>query len=220
MTTTPITKKHRRSICLFLMVMIFAFPVATEGSGKADSRNEIHCIERIKISRDDNPWRGMTQSSRQEEMNKNIQAVEINKETCEVFPHLLAYQINSEILLGKDKLRKKIVINSRYFSALEKADATRIPADSVKAVGRFLDTSFLSLSPRQLVRFLLDAQIITTYWHLESELCMTGEKDEKDRYTAVFTGVHRYCTNRCESEHLNFTVRIDRDTGEISVAEH
>jgi len=199
-------------------MMIIAFPMATEGAGKTDVRNDIKCIDRIKISRDDNPWKGMTQTSRQEEMNKNIPAAQIDKETCDVFKHLSAYQINSESLLGKDKLRKKIVINSRYFSALEKADATRIPADSVKTVGKFLDTSFLSLSPRQLVRFLLDAQIITTYWHLESELCMTGEKDEKDGYTAVFTGVHRYCTNRCETQRLNFTIRINRHTGEISVA--
>jgi hypothetical protein len=199
-------------------MMIITFPMATEGAGKTDVRNDIKCIDSIKISRDDNPWKGMTQSSRQEEMNKYIQAIEINKETCEMFPHLLAYQIHSENLLGKDKLKKKIVINSKYFSDLEKADATRIPAGVTKTVGRFLDTSFISVSPPRLVRFLLDAQIITTYWHLESELCLIGEKDEKDGYSAVFIGVHRYCTNRCETQRLNFTVRIDRDTGKISVA--
>ncbi|MBP1711763.1 MAG: hypothetical protein H6Q49_1965 [Deltaproteobacteria bacterium] len=220
MIKTGIRRKHQWAICLFLMILFMTMLMTTGAAGKANVRNDVKCITRIKISRDDNPWKGMTHTSRQEEMNKNIPAVEFNKGTCEVFPHLSVYQINSESLLGKDKVGKKIVINSRYFSALEKVDATRIPSGTVKPVGRFLDTSFLSLSPRQLVRFLLDAQIITTYWHLESELCMTGEKDEKDGYTAVFTGVHRYCTNRCETERLNFAVRIDRVTGEISVSGH
>lgn len=217
MMPIPGKKINYTSVCLIFLVLVFAFPVAAESSRTTVVKNDIKCIDRIKISRDDNPWKGMTQSSRQEEMNKHIPAAEITEETSEVFPHLSAYQINSESLLGKDKLRKKIVINSRYFSALEKVDATRIPADSVKTVGRFLDTSFLPLSPRRLVRFLLDAQIITTYWHLESELCLIGEKDENSTYTAVFTGVHRYCTNRCEAEPLNFTVRIDRNTGEMSM---
>jgi hypothetical protein len=218
MMTTQGSKNRRISVYLILLVMMVVFPVATESAGTAGIHDNGKCIDIIKISRDDHPWKGMTQSSRQEEMNKHIPAAEINKETCEVFPHLLAYQIHSENLLGKDKLRKIIVISSRYFSDLEKADATRIQAGTVKKIGRFLDTSFISFSPRRLVRFLLDAQIITTYWHLESELCLIGEKEEKDGYTAFFTGVHRYCTNRCEADPLNFAVRIDRKTGEISVA--
>ena len=88
------------SVCLIFLVLVFAFPMAAESSRTTVVKNDIKCIDRIKISRDDNPWKGMTQSSRQEEMNKHIPAAEITEETSEVFPHLSAYQINSESLLA------------------------------------------------------------------------------------------------------------------------
>jgi len=200
------------------MVLMIALSVTTAAARQAEGKKDEKCLDRISISRHDNPWRDMTKSSWQEEANENIAAVEINQGTYEMFPYLAAYQINGEMLLGKDKVKKRVVINSRYFSTLEKADATRLPAGTVKMVGKYLDTSFLLLSPRQIVRFLLDAQIITTYWHLESELCLTGEKDGKDAYVAAFTGVHRYCTNQCKTDSLEFTVTINRHTGNISVS--
>jgi len=209
---------HRKNIYLFLMVLMIALPMTTEAARNAEGKKDEKCLYGIKISRHDNPWGEMPEKSWKEEANIKIAAVEISKGTYEMFPHLAAYQINSEMLLGKDKVKKRVVINNRYFSTLEKADATRLPAGSVKSVGKYLDTSFLLLSPRQIVRFLLDAQIITTYWHLESELCLTGEKDGKDAYVATFTGVHHYCTNQCKSDSLKFTVTIDRNTGNISVA--
>jgi hypothetical protein len=212
-----LSMSHRKTICLFLLVLMIALPMTTEAARKAEDKNDENCLDRIKISRNDDPWQDMPESSWQEEAKRNIAAVEINKGTYEVFPHLAAYQLNSEMLLGKDKVKKRVVINNRYFSTLEKADATRLPAGTVKSVGKYLDTSFLLLSPKQIVRFLLDAQIITTYWHLEAELCLTGEKDGKDAYVAAFTGVHRYCTNRCQADSLGFTVTIDRNTGNISV---
>lgn len=208
---------HCKTICLFLLVLMIALPMTTEAARKAEGEKDEKCLDRIRISRHDNPWQDMTASTWQEEANQNIAAVEISKGTYEVFPHLAAYRINSEMLLGKDKVNKRVVINNRYFSTLEKADATRLPAGTVKSVGKYLDTSFRLLSPKQIVRFLLDAQIITTYWHLEAELCLTGEKDGKDAYVAAFTGVHRYCTNQCKTDSLEFTVTIDRNTGNISV---
>jgi hypothetical protein len=200
------------------MVLMIALPMTTEAARQAEDKKDEKCLDSIRISRHDNPWRDMIKSSWQEEAAENIAAVEINKGTYEMFPHLAAYQINAGMLLGKDKVNKRVVINNRYFSTLEKADATRLPAGTVKMVGKYLDTSFSLLTPGQIVRFLLEAQIITTYWHLESELCLTGEKDGKDAYVAAFTGVHRYCTNQCTTDSLQFTVTINRRTGSISVA--
>lgn len=208
---------HLKTICLLLLVLMIVSPMATEAASNADGNKDEKCLDRIRISRHDNPWQDMIASSWQEESKQNIAAVEISKGTYEEVPHLAAYRINSEMLLGRDKINKRLVINNRYFSTLEKADATRLPAGTVKSVGKYLDTAFLLLSPRQIVRLLLDAQIITTYWHLEAELCLTGEKDGKDAYVASFTGVHRYCTNRCQTDRLAFTVTIDRNTGNISI---
>ena len=209
---------HHKTIGLFLLVLMIALSMTTEAASNAEGKKDVQCLDRIKISRHDNPWWDLPERSWQEEANIKIAAVEINKGTYEAYPHLAVYQVNSEMMLGKDKVKKRVVINSRYFSTLAKVDATRLPAGTVKSVGKYLDTSSPLLSPRQIVRFLLEAQIITTYWHLESELCLTKEKDGKDVYVSEFTGVHRYCTNQCKTDSLEFTVTIDRNTGDISVA--
>ena len=209
---------HYKTISLFLLVLMIALPMTIEAAVSTEGKKDGQCLDRLKISRHDNPWWDLPERTWQEEANIKVAAVEINKGTYEVIPHLAAYSVNSEMLLGKDKVKKRVVINSRYFSTLAKVDATRLPAGTVQSVGKYLDTSFQMLSPRQIVRFLLEAQIITTYWHLESELCLTSETSGTDAYVSKFTGVHRYCTNQCQTDALAFTVRIDRHTGEISVA--
>jgi len=73
------------------------------------------------------------------------------------------------------------------------------------------------LAPSASVLFLLQAQIIETYWHLEAELCMVSEEDKPESYRAQFRGVHRYCTNSCEEDAFAFTVHINKKTGGLSL---
>ena len=72
---------HRKTICLFLLVLMIVLPMTTEAARKAEGKKDEKCLDRIRISRHDNPWQDMTESSWQEEANQNIAAVEINKGT-------------------------------------------------------------------------------------------------------------------------------------------
>ncbi len=173
------------------------------------------CSEKLTITRADCPWVGMTDSYEKEQATKLVKAQALGSAHTP-FAALTPFD-QPDLLLAKDPQRKQVHINERYFSDLRRGDATRLGKGIEHKIGTFRDLSFKRLSPRQIVLFLLQAQIIETYWHLEAELCMVSEEDQPERYRAEFRGVHRYCTNRCEEEAFAFAVRIDKKTGNVTL---
>jgi hypothetical protein len=174
-----------------------------------------NCIKKIEITNSTNPWRGLTASYKQEEENKHIKTVYIDSKKTIVMENLKQYSYKNESFLTIAENPKKVMVNKKYFSNLEKRDATRIKQNEELLIGKFIDTTFQSISPENLVLFLLESQIITTYWHLESNLCLEKEDFTIDYYTAYFTGIHKYCTNKCEQDALKFSVKINKKSGEM-----
>lgn len=201
------------TLCCLLVISGGATGSATP---KKNMQNRENCREIIRISRSANPWKGMTNSYAQEQENKNIKASGIGKQDAPI-PGLEKYMIGGDQLMAIKSSHKKVVVNEKYFSDLKKADATNIDKGQYQKIGRYLDKSFTSMTPRKLASFLLDAQIITTYWHVESELCLGEEIENKQEYKARFTGRHIYYTNKREEQKLDFVIRIDRETGELTL---
>lgn len=205
-----------------VVAVIFCCLLAIAGgaAGSASPRNNLHnrekCKEMIRVSRSDNPWKGMTKSYAQEQENKNIKAAGIDKQDSPI-PGLEKYTIGGDQLMAIKSVHKKVVVNEKYFSDLKKADATNIERGQYQTIGRYLDKSFASMTPRKLASFLLDAQIITTYWHVEAELCRGEEIENELEYKARFTGRHIYYTSKREEQKLDFVIRIDRKTGELTL---
>lgn len=109
------------------------------------------------------------------------------------------------------------VVDGEFFSDLLAVDATNLAAGEKIAMGRWLDLSFRSLAPRDVVLFLLKGQIIQAYVHVEARLQRDEEEDGPARYRAGFSGSHIYFTNERNEDRLAFAVEIDKKTGEISV---
>jgi hypothetical protein len=185
----------------------------------AQKNNEVdkqqNCLKKLEIVSSTNPWRGLTGSYKQEEENKHIKTVTIDSGKTIIMQNLKQYNFGNEIFLALAENPKKVLVNKKYFSNLEKRDAIRITSGEEKLIGKFMDTTFRSMSPEKLVLFLLESQIITTYWHLNSELCLVKEENQKDVYTAYFTGFHKYCTNKCEQDAYKFSVKINKKSGEM-----
>ena len=190
-------------LTLALPLEVFAMPPKTKAPET--------CQQKLLITRADCPWVGMTDSYEKEQATKLVKAQTLGN-THTPFAALKDFDL-PDVLLAKDPQRKDVHINERYFSDLRRGDATRLGKGIEHPIGNFRDLSFKRLSPRQLVLFLLQAQIIETYWHLEAELCMVSEEDKAESYRAQFRGVHRYCTNRCEEDAFAFTVHINKKTG-------
>lgn len=209
-----------RSISVAVIVACCLMAMSGGADGISATKNDLpekeKCREAIRISRHDNPWKGMTGSYAQEQENKSIGSAPIGADDAPV-PALEKYKIGGERLMAKKAGTRKIVVNEKYFSALKKADATNIGAGQKQRIGVYLDRSFAFMTPRRLVDFLLDAQIITTYWHVEAQLCRGEEVENDGEYRARFTGRHVYYTNRREEQKLDFIVRIDRTTGEMTL---
>ncbi len=170
----------------------------------------------LLVSRGDNPWNGMTSSYEQEEANRLIGAMDLRALDFSPFNHLIAYDDPDPLLVRLNPI-SKVVINKDYFSALRKTDGTDTRTGGKQVIGNFLDITFSRLSPRQLALFLIESQIIQTYWHVEAELSLYSEEETEDIYSARFTGQHIFFTNERNTSPLDFTVRIDKKNGEMAV---
>jgi hypothetical protein len=113
--------------------------------------------------------------------------------------------------LSPDKTQ--LVVDDRLFTDLAIADSTRLAAGQSAVVGK----ARAKLPGRALLRFLLEAEIIRTYWHVEATVCLERERDAGGGYEADLGGVHVYFTNQRNERRFAFTLRVSPD-GEIAIS--
>jgi len=129
-------------------------------------------------------------------------------------PTVSEYTVEGKTVLWFDQKDGKAYVDSRYFGDLTITDATQ---PGFPMVGTVQDELREMWGEQKIVEFLLDAHIITTYWHLGSSFCLTREFNGAEWYEATFVGSHEYMTNTSNSGPLNFTVKIHKETGDILV---
>lgn len=131
------------------------------------------------------------------------------------YPDLAKYELDGQGLLLWNEATGTIGVNEKYFSDLHFADATALTEKT--SIGTLKDTSLSTDELQSVTLFLLDTLIIRTYAHLDADVCLARETDTTENYEAYFTAVHRYCTNTCDETSYDFTVAIDKTTGQITV---
>jgi hypothetical protein len=196
------------------LLAILQAPLYAKGEGTKLDKN---CILTLQISSATNPWSGYTSNYQEEQAGKTIRAVPM-EQSYERLPGLAAYSGPGGPALAVDRKQKRVVVNTAYFTELQRVDATRQGSgDKNTIIGQYKDLRFSVLTPRRLVLFLLESQIIQTYWHVESHLCLTREEDSPGSYTAHFTGTHIYFTNERNERSLSFSVVVDKKTGRMGI---
>ena len=105
--------------------------------------------------------------------------------------------------------------NSNYYSGLIEVDATNITEEQI--IGTYKDLDFEIQSEREAVVNLLNFKYVSTFWHLESELCMVEENTSQKSYKTRFDVVHEYCTNECLTDEYSFSLSIDKKDGTIII---
>lgn len=145
---------------------------------------------------------------------KVFRAVTIEPQKHVVVEKTVKYRIQDRPLFWFTPDYSAVVVDQRYFSDLAAADATRVNAQEKVTLGKFLDLTF-ALPPREVVKFLLEAEIIRTYVHIEAEVRLVKEVDDGKSYASSWEGTHTYYTNERNDEDYKFDVTIDRRTGEI-----
>jgi hypothetical protein len=175
------------------------------------------CGKTFSISRGDSPWTGMTGSAGEEKASMTVKALACDPAVYDGFARLEKYSTGGEPLIFRARGKKIVGVNNKYFSDLHRADATRIGRDSVIGLGNARVPLSSNMPPEKLAAFLVESQLIVTYWHIGSELCLEKEAMTAAEYTAYFTGSHTYFTNKKNVEPLRFAVRINLETGALSV---
>lgn len=169
----------------------------------------------LTVERSASPWRDYTGSAEEEQAGYHIAATD-RLAGMTVPPSLAQYTYRGLPLLAIDGAQRRVVVNAAVFGDLERPDATQLaPGDSapigiVRDPGAFTDLAALA-------EFLLRAQIVRTYAHLQAELCRVSQQDHAEFYRADFTGVHEYFTNERHRINFGFALVIDRRSGEMRV---
>lgn len=196
-----------------------AIALADAGATPKPKASEVkvrpNAIERISAGRGTSPWQGYTGSYEEEQRGKRVIAVKIAPEH-ERPAHLDRYTVDGEPLLAIDRKNRRVIVNEKHLSDIERPDATRLGSDERFVVGTVKTKALLS-RPRDLTRFLVESELIQTYAHLESELSLVEEDDGSKLYRATLTGRHVYYTNEANEGPLSFVVEIDKKTGTVTI---
>jgi hypothetical protein len=173
----------------------------------------------IHIDRSDNPYRGLTSTAAMEDEGERglITARELSADEYTFFPNLTEYRIDNRALFGRSRSGKFIAVEKRFFSDCKRADVTRLDKDSVIVIGNIDPAALKEMGLKKCAFFLLESQIINTYWHIGSDLELVQEKRDGNIYSARFKGMHVYYTNRKNTGALDFYIIINTATGEMSV---
>ena len=103
------------------------------------------------------------------------------------------------------------------FKNLNTTDATNLVDE--KIIGYYLDLNFEDQNEKEIIRELLNSKYISTFWHLDSSLCLTKETTNNNEYIGYFDAEHEYCTNKCITDEYSFHIQINKETGAILIKE-
>ncbi len=202
------------SLVLFSTVV---FPGNIFSDAPGDRAGAGACVKKVRVTREQNPFRSMDAGAAHGRQAGKVRAVDPAAGGCGPVKALLPYAVHGNPLMFVLEDTGEAVVNAKYFSELCRVDATLIEPGRKKEIGRFLHASPSPALLRDIALFLLGSQIINTYWHVESQLCLAVETDSDDIYKASFSGIHKFYTNKYNEEKLNFSVTIDKRTGAIEL---
>lgn len=112
--------------------------------------------------------------------------------------------------------RKEALVDERFFSNLSVVEVVGGLKNEI-TVGRAMPELLRRMPPDIIVRFLLQSEIIRTYWHLKAALCPTSLNQTPDIYEQRFFATHTYCTSECFMKSYSFAISINKKNGAMTV---
>ncbi|BBM88068.1 hypothetical protein [Candidatus Uabimicrobium amorphum] len=126
------------------------------------------------------------------------------------------FTILDEQVLFASKHNAHIFVDSKFFSTLLVVDVPRLVKEKKEhVVGKFFLLN-VEVFP-QLIKFLLNSEIISTYRYNKSELCLTQEKITEEYYQAYFNTRRVNDVTAKNEEYYQFSIRVYKTNGQIVV---
>jgi hypothetical protein len=110
-------------------------------------------------------------------------------------------------------------VDPAAFGPLRVVDVTGLAEGARAEVGVVTDAARKTLGERGVVELLVLADVVLTYAHIGSEVCLVSEGRDAGAYTARFVGEHTYFTSRENTGRLAFAVTIAADGAIVAVGE-
>ncbi|MFW5720092.1 MAG: hypothetical protein ACOCXT_03645 [Candidatus Dojkabacteria bacterium] len=199
-------------IAPFLILACVAMTMAFIIQNRKDlpGNDDKNCVRRLEVIGSSNP----VYLSLQNEQNfKVIHSKSIDNS---VYPIEADFNtVGGDPVLFESREEKKIYIDEAYFSDLVRVDLTALEEESY-TVGTYKKINEASSKPADVVDFLLQSNILISYDHLSSDICLV-EEDLDGSYVAKFDATHYYCTNECHEADYQFSIHINQSSGEIRV---
>lgn len=200
----------RRAITNMALLLCSAPAVA----GSAD--DSTRCVQQWSLARHDNPWNGLTQNAAAEEATYLLDAVRTRPAGKNLAKQPVPLRAGDFILFRSGSMQK-VVANARYFSNLQRIDVTGKPLRSAGAIGRATAAARKAWKPEEILGILLETQIIMTYIHMESSVCLHKVEDNSETYMAQLSGTHTYYTNARHTASFAFRFYLDKKSGAMRV---
>jgi hypothetical protein len=103
------------------------------------------------------------------------------------------------------------VVDARYLGRLAAVDATALSPGDVAVIGEVTPAGRAALAPALLAEFLMAADVVRTYAHLESEVRLEGRDDADGGWTGRVTGEHVFFTHDEHRAALAFDLVLAPD---------
>jgi len=126
-----------------------------------------------------------------------------------------AHRLNGEPILWWTTDHVDAVVDERFSGDLTVVDVPRLRPGERRRLGQ-LSVEARVLAPRDVLAFLLRADIVRTYWHIASRVCLLRETVGADGYQGELCGEHRYFTNTNHRAAFQFRFEIN-GMGELFV---
>lgn len=197
-----------------IILLLSAVSCRSAAVEEASSVKNDNCIQSYSITRAASPWQGLTSSYEDEEASKKILSIPLQDSGYRSVLSIIGPGRNERYVIGRNDSLRRVAVDSSLFSDLNRADATR-RTEGKFLIGTYRDIMFNVFTPAGLADILIESQIVNTYWHVESVFCLDSEEDSADAYTAHYKGKHIYFTNSKNEDPLDFSIIIDKKTGEM-----
>lgn len=95
-------------------------------------------------------------------------------------------------------------------------DVPRLQAEERLEIGIVKDRRILA-DPLALVGFLIESEIVRTYWHVEARLRLVEVAESEAGFRATVRGSHIYFTNDRNEDRYSFRIEVNTQSGAVFV---
>lgn len=199
---------------LSYLAVMSAFVILTKSVRTENSPK--NCLATWHIERHANPWSGLTGDAAAEEATFTVRTQSTKSDAPNVLKQPAVVQAGDFILYRAEKGRA-VFVNPAYFGELNRVEVTGRALRNDGKIGKATAKALRQWSPIEILGLLIELQVIITYAHIESNICLVRAEENDGIFKAELSGEHVYYTNSRNVSKFSFVFELNRRTGEMRV---